>query len=94
MEDINKYKEKTAQQISELSRYHDGEDEGYSIAIPQARYIVSSIIEDCQSKVSREWVYYFCAYINAGHKSITDDKARVEHAIKKLKEKGMLVSDK
>lgn len=59
----------------------------------EAEDFIRTIVEECKVRVSREWVYYFCAYINAGHKSSADDKARVEHAIKKLKEAGVEVTD-
>jgi len=67
-------------------------DNSHSYKMNQLKDFISSIIKDCQPEVSREWIYYFCAYINAAHKSPADDKARVEHAIKKLKEIGVEVS--
>ena len=45
-----------------------------------------------RTSVSREWVYYFCAYINAGHKSPADDEERVEAAIRKFRELGIEVT--
>ena len=59
----------------------------------EVKDFICQIVEECKVKVSREWVYYFCAYINAGYKSPADGKARVNHAIKKLKEIGMEVEE-
>ncbi len=58
-----------------------------------AQDFIRTLLNEIKPKVSREWIYYFCAYINAGYKSPIDDKARVNHAIKKLKEIGVEVEE-
>ena len=81
----DKYVEEKERELQRLA--------SWGITENQIKDFIRTIIEECKPKVSREWVYYFCAYINAGHKSPADDKARVKHAIKKLKEKGVEVEE-
>ena len=89
------YVKEKAKELTDLMIYFAKNFQGMSRNEGEKKVqdFILSIIKDFQPKINREWVYYFCAYINAGHESSADDKERVEHAIKKLKEKGVEVEE-
>ena len=98
--DQDKWVEEKARELVKLSIYQEigiggCTIIGNSIDTSEAKNIILSIVKEIKPVVDKEWVYYFCAYINAGHKSPADDEARVGLAIKKLRDIGVeVISDK
>ena len=95
LDDKDKWAEEKAKEFLIRANVAIQTPEAYRQQLQIAKDFILSIKKELTPVVSKEWVYYFCAYINAGHKSPADDEARVGLAIKKLRDIGVeVISDK